>query len=516
MIITNNLNMDLQQPGFAPVIYAVQNDRYCRNLALAMYSGGEIWTIPETASAMVRYRKADGLGGEYDTLPDGSAAWSVSENVLTVALAPQVTTAAGPVQITVVLLDGQRQVSTFSVLLHVQAAVEPVEESEAYVNVTGYLPAPAAGAKGQIIRVTQVDENGRITGVEAVDPLVITEDDMTADEKKLEDTYTLKQEDFIHGVWDGEKDASSDMPYYTDVDTKFCTRKLQTRYVPRVAYSYFTTPYEYVFWKGEHFAGKALYTQLEGNWTVNFEFDQVGIVFSWGWDYMETDVVVQLSISGGRFKKVLVMGDSISADYYGNYPKWVTMLMNEKFFPASTENNSIHATGFVAEYTAEGDVDNNFLHRIQAVEGKEDFDLVIVFGGINDFIQSIPMGESGGDASVNFIPAVESFFDYLVKNFCHARIVVLSPLRTYNVYPNAQGHYQTEYTDFIRQTAQKYCLPVLNLTEESGFYPFVEEFKNLWTLVPEGYEVADGVHPNETWQKQRLAPQIRNYLEQLI
>ncbi len=516
MIITSKLTMDLQKPGYQTVIHGVQNDRYCRNLALTLLSGGTAWTVPETASVLVRYCKSDGLGGEYDTLPDGTAAWSAEENVVTVALAPQVMTVPGPVRITVVLLDGARQVSSFGILLHVQPALAPVAGSEAYGNVTGFLPAPATALEGQLIRITAVDAQGRITAVEAVDPQVAAGDDRTADERLLEDTYTLKREDFLHGVWDGVQDAGADTPYYTDVGNKFSTRKLQTSRVPRLVYNYFTDAQMYVFWNNGSLAGKVNYADLTGSWTVDFPFDQVAVIFSWGWDAIDTDVVVQLSISTGVFEKVLVLGDSISADYYGNYPKWVTMLISEKFFPGSTVNNSVHATGFVAEYTGEGEVDNNFLHRIQAVEGKEDFDLVVVFGGINDFIQSIPMGESGGDAGTEFVPAVDSFFNYLVNSFTGARIVVLSPLRTYNVYPNAQGHYQEEYADYIRTAAKKYCLPVLNLTEESGFCPFVEAFKNQWTLMPEGYDVTDGVHPTEGWQHRFLAPRIRNFLEQLI
>ena len=101
-----------------------------------------------------------------------------------------------------------------------------------------------------------------------------------------------------------------------------------------------------------------------------------------------------------------------------------------------------------------------------------------------------------------------------MENFPNARIVVLSPLRTYNVYANTAGHLQTEYADYIRQVAKQYCLPVLNLTEESGFCPFYDSFKNRWTLIPEGYEGGDGVHPNEAYQKDFLAPMIRGFLGQ--
>lgn len=245
-----------------------------------------------------------------------------------------------------------------------------------------------------------------------------------------------------------------------------------------------------------------------------------GEVTSWA----NTGVKYQASasdISPLRNKKVLVMGDSISTDAYGNYTKWVTVLKNNGFFSSDTLNNSQHATGFVAQYTGEGQSDNDFIDRITAVADKDSYDLVIVFGGINDYIQNIQMGESGQDKDTYFKPAVDYFFEYLVKNFTQARLVVLSPLRTYNIWKNtasgsqATGHYQTEYADYIREVARKYCLPVLNLTEESGFCPFVDEFKAKWTLKPSGTGNGDGVHPNAAYQESYLAPMIKGFLSGL-
>lgn len=232
-----------------------------------------------------------------------------------------------------------------------------------------------------------------------------------------------------------------------------------------------------------------------------------------------TDQVKEASPLEG--KRVLILGDSISTDSYGNYKKWVTVLIENGFLPEDTVNSSVHATGFVAEYTGEGQSENDFIDRAEAIADKESYDLVVVFGGINDYIQSIPMGESGQDKDACFKPAVDYFFDYLVKNFTDARIVVISPLRTYNIWKNKAGgsqetgHYQTEYATYIREVAQSYCLPILNLTEESGYCPFVEEYCTRWTLIPDGYEKADGVHPNAEYQEKYLAPQIQGFLNSL-
>lgn len=208
-------------------------------------------------------------------------------------------------------------------------------------------------------------------------------------------------------------------------------------------------------------------------------------------------------------QKVLIIGDSISTDAYGSYKKWVTNLAEVGFFDADkVTNSSYHATGFVATYSEGGVVQSDtFLNRLQAVADKSSYDIVITFGGINDYIQGIDFD--------TFKAAVDSYFLYLVKNFFMARIITFTPLRTYNVYKNTAGHYQTEYADHIKEVTKSYCLPVLDLTYESGYYPFVDEFKAQWTLTPSGYSSPDGVHPTAEYSANFLAPMIAGYLRNI-
>lgn len=214
-------------------------------------------------------------------------------------------------------------------------------------------------------------------------------------------------------------------------------------------------------------------------------------------------------------KKVLVIGDSISTDAYGNYKKWVTDLINSGFFDGEkVTNSSRHATGFVARYNNEA---NDFITRIKAIENPSQYDLVVIFGGINDYIQNVPMGEeTGTDYTVSFKPAVNEFFSYLIENFTQARLCVLLPLRTYATWKNSVDEYQQAYGDYIKTVAKKYCLPVLNLTEDSGFCPYIATFRSMWTLLPDGFQSHDGVHPNEEYERRFLAPMIKHFLKGLI
>lgn len=335
------------------------------------------------------------------------------------------------------------------------------------------------------------------------------------DAELLTEGYDLTEDDLLFdATW---VSTSTNEP--RTVSGRVCTRKFETTVIPQVTYKN-TGINTVVFWRDGSPVAEKKWADISESLTADFEFDSLAFNFSYGYEDLKNGTAtVRLFYSElAPYKKVLVIGDSISADYYGGYTKWVTHLINQRFFPADTKNDSIHATGFVAHYD-QTNKDDDFLQRIEAVENKDKFDLVVVFGGINDFIQHTPMDASEGetaDKTTHFKPAVDYFFEYLTNNFVQARIVVLSPLCTTHQYKNTAGHYQTEYADYIKKVAKSYCLPVLNLTEESGFYPFNADFRNRWTHIPEGYEGGDGVHPNAEYELRFLTPIIKNFLSRFV
>ena len=168
MIVTQKIDMNLDRYSPTPWINAVQGDAYSREIQLNLFSGGEVWEIPTDAQVLVRFQKPDGCGGEYDTLPDGSAASSISSNTATVVLVPQMFDAAGTVRVNVCLIRGITEINTFQFLVNVHPnAGAQLTDSEDYYNVSGFLPMPAHAAVGEYICVTEVDEQGIVRGVDA-------------------------------------------------------------------------------------------------------------------------------------------------------------------------------------------------------------------------------------------------------------------------------------------------------------------------------------------------------------
>lgn len=143
MIISHKINQHLDRLE-EHLVEAVQGDSG-RELAMHLYYQNATWTPPEGTKALVRYASDQGYGGCYDTLPDGTAAWSIAENVLTVRLVPQVLAVPGIARMQVLLRHGEEAVATFSVLIRVQAdpsadAMEP----DGYVNLSQWIAEEVA------------------------------------------------------------------------------------------------------------------------------------------------------------------------------------------------------------------------------------------------------------------------------------------------------------------------------------------------------------------------------------
>lgn len=182
MIVTHKLTLDLIRWGVKPRVDVSQDDRYSRNLEILLLANGLTFTPPGECRVLIRYKKPDGTGGSYDTLPDGTRAWSITGNVLTLALAPQVCTVPGGVSMVVSMTAGSSELSSFEIQLDVHPLPGDVAPSQEYVNVTGFVPQPVTAEVGQYLQVAAVDRFGHVTvvgtGEGCVSTLEITGADM--------------------------------------------------------------------------------------------------------------------------------------------------------------------------------------------------------------------------------------------------------------------------------------------------------------------------------------------------
>jgi len=174
LIITHKLKMNLEEGELNQRLEMPLGDVGSRQIELMLYSRQNPWTIPDGVAVLIRYKKPDGTNGEYDTLPDGTAAWSVSGNALKLLLAPQILEAAGSVLLYASMYLEEKVLHTFAVEICVKAPFDgkragSAVSSKDYAYVTSILRSPAQAQKDQVLTVGAVDAYGRVTEVEAVD-----------------------------------------------------------------------------------------------------------------------------------------------------------------------------------------------------------------------------------------------------------------------------------------------------------------------------------------------------------
>ena len=139
----------------------------------------------------------------------------------------------------------------------------------------------------------------------------------------------------------------------------------------------------------------------------------------------------------------------------------------------------------------------------------DDADLVLVFGGTNDYGHGdAPFGEFSDRTNDTYIGACHFLFSELIKKYPAARIVVMTPCqRTGGNNPSAaNGRPLIDYVDAMKEVAAYYSLPVLDLYRAGGICPDVEAHRNLF--------MPDGLHPNDAGAY-RLAETMAAFLQTL-
>lgn len=163
MVITHNITIDLSRMNVVPVLQMVQSDQYSRDIAFSLTFENSPWTIPSGTTAIVRYRKRDGTGGSYDTMPDGAKAYTIGTGKVTVKLAPQVLTVPGIAELSVALVNGKEYLHTFPLKIDVQRNPGLAATSENYFKVIGAV----ASSGWEPNRYLGTDENGNVVAVPA-------------------------------------------------------------------------------------------------------------------------------------------------------------------------------------------------------------------------------------------------------------------------------------------------------------------------------------------------------------
>ena len=199
-------------------------------------------------------------------------------------------------------------------------------------------------------------------------------------------------------------------------------------------------------------------------------------------------------------KKINFLGDSITQGIGASSEKKVYhALLKEKTGMREAKNYGISGTRFTCQANRTNEEEefldhNAFCKRFSQMD--DDADAVVVFGGTNDYGHGdAPLGGFSDRTPDTFYGACHFLFRGLVEKYLGKPIVIMTPLHrtgeTTNPTSDKTGGYRTlkEYVDIIREVAEFYSLPVLDLYKTSGMQPDIDVVKE--TYIP------DGLHPND-------------------
>lgn len=146
-------------------------------------------------------------------------------------------------------------------------------------------------------------------------------------------------------------------------------------------------------------------------------------------------------------------------------------------------------------------------------EMDDDADVIVVFGGTNDYGHGdAPMGQMSDRTPYTFYGACHYLCEGLINKYPTAQVVIMTPLHRLNEENDInemglpKNTHLEDYVAVIKEVAEYYAIPVLDLWSVSGIQPNIEA--NRKALAP------DGLHPNEAGHR-RIAQRLEGFLRSI-
>ncbi len=200
-------------------------------------------------------------------------------------------------------------------------------------------------------------------------------------------------------------------------------------------------------------------------------------------------------------KKINFLGDSITEGVGTSAPEHIYLyVLAREAGLAEARNYGISGTRIARQTRSLPDLEYldelDFCKRFREMD--DDADVVVVFGGTNDFGHGdAPLGNFEDRTPDTFYGACHYLFSGLRQKYPHAEIVIMTPLhRTeedLTTLEYAKGETLTTVRKAILEVAEYYGLPIVDLWATSGIQPRLESSRTA--------HCPDGLHPNDAGHK---------------
>lgn len=211
-------------------------------------------------------------------------------------------------------------------------------------------------------------------------------------------------------------------------------------------------------------------------------------------------------------KTVLFLGDSITEGVGVSAPEKNYVSIFRELSGANVVNYGVSGTRIAKTRHPSADAGWDQYFLLRADNMQEDADVVVVFGGTNDFGHgTADLGTFASRDVYTFYGALHLLCRKLLSRYPCAEIVFLTPLHRIGETDSCNELGQerpplAEYVEAIRRVAAYYGLPVLDLFRTSGLQPDVACIRELY--------MPDGLHPSDPGAA-RIAQRLYAFLQSL-
>lgn len=206
---------------------------------------------------------------------------------------------------------------------------------------------------------------------------------------------------------------------------------------------------------------------------------------------------------------IAFLGDSITQGVGVDDPEDCYVSVFERLSGAKVDNFGVSATriGRRREPHPIPSWNDCFLDRAERMT--KNYDVIIVFGGTNDYANPNPteLGNITSDDEHTFYGALKALMEKLIVTHPTATVVFATPIHREkeNNYGIA-GLTLKDYVNAIKEVTEIYSIPVIDLWANAGIQGKVADVMRVYLV--------DGLHPNKAGHR-RIAERMYAFLKNL-
>ena len=217
-------------------------------------------------------------------------------------------------------------------------------------------------------------------------------------------------------------------------------------------------------------------------------------------------------------KKIACLGDSITEGVNANGWQWhryIDKYFKENGIETTIVNLGVGGTSVCTSSYVTSSL-QPFVNRLNTIP--TDADVIVIFGGTNDWGNNATLGTISDSGSSSFYGAYKYMLEWFANNRPNAKILTITPLKRYfrgntTTWINAQttrntkGQLLQDYVRAVKEVSEIYAIPCVDLHNESGLNPVLEIVRTKY--------MADGLHPTAEGNK-KMYPIILGKLKPLV